>query len=69
MNGRVFVRASGVLAALIGVLGVDGLLNPELDRATLRELLTEIDHFLPADLRTVCDGLRAVTAEVSLRSR
>ncbi len=61
--------ASGVLAALIGVLGVDGLLSPELDRSTLRELLTEIEHFLPADLRAVRDGLRVVTAEVSLRAR
>jgi Golgi phosphoprotein 3 (GPP34) len=60
---------AGMLAALVGVLGVDGLLNPDLDRATLRELLAEIEQNLPADLRTVCTGVRAVTAEVSLRSR
>jgi hypothetical protein len=61
--------AAGTLAALIGVLGMDALLNPELDRATLREILTEIEQFLPGDLRAVCDGVRLVSAEVSLRSR
>ncbi len=61
--------AAGVLAALIGVLGIDGLLNPQLDRPVLRELLAEIEQNLPADLQAVCDGVRAVTAEVSLRSR
>jgi len=61
--------AAGTLAVLIGVLGMDALLNPELDRATLREILTEIEQFLPGDLRAVCDGVRLVSAEVSLRSR
>ncbi len=61
--------AAGGLAALIGVLGIDGLLNPQLDRPVLRELLAEIEQNLPADLQAVCDGVRAVTAEVSLRSR
>jgi hypothetical protein len=59
----------GAVAALIGVLGMDGLLNPEIDRNTLREVLAEIEQFLPTDLRTVCDGVRLVSAEVSLRSR
>ncbi|MDT7581938.1 MAG: hypothetical protein QOK35_3202, partial [Pseudonocardiales bacterium] len=44
-------------------------LAPELDRSTLRELLTEIEQHLPTDLRAVCDGVRAVAAEVSLRAR
>ena len=61
--------AAGTLATLIGVLGIDGLLGPELDRAALRELLAEIEHHLPGDLRLVCDAVRAVSAEVSLRSR
>jgi hypothetical protein len=61
--------ASGVLAALLGVLGVDRLLPTAIDRTTLREMLVEIEQNLPTDLRTVCDGVRAVTAEVSLRSR
>jgi hypothetical protein len=59
----------GVLAALLGALGMDGLLDADLDRATLRELLAEIDLYLPSDLRAVCEGVRAMSAEVSLRSR
>jgi Golgi phosphoprotein 3 (GPP34) len=61
--------ARGVLAALLGVLGVDRLLTSEVDRTTVREVLGEIEQYLPIDLRAVCDGVRAVTAEVSLRSR
>jgi hypothetical protein len=51
------------------VLGIDRLLAEELDRVALRELLTEIEHHLPGDLRAVCDGIRAVIAGVSLRAR
>jgi Golgi phosphoprotein 3 (GPP34) len=61
--------ASGVLAALIGVLDLDGLLNPEIDRATLREILAEVEQHLPTDLQALCDGVRAVSGEVSLRAR
>jgi hypothetical protein len=59
----------GVLAALIGILGLDGLLNLQIDRASMREILTEVELHLPGDLQAVCDGVRAVTAEVSLRAR
>ncbi len=68
-NPKDLTLAAGTLAALIGVLGIDGLLSPELDRAALRELLAEVEHHLPGDLRLVCDAVRAVSAEVSLRSR
>jgi hypothetical protein len=68
-NPKDLTLAAGTLAALIGVLGIDGLLSPELDRAALRELLAEIEHHLPGDLRLVYDAVRAVSAEVSLRSR
>lgn len=61
--------AAGMLAALIAALGLDGLLDPNLDRGIMRELLIEIEQHLPADLAAVCDGLRALTAEVSLRAR
>jgi len=61
--------ATGMLAALVGGLGVDGLLSPDIDRTFLRELLTEIEQHLPTDLRAVYDGVRAVAAEASLRSR
>jgi hypothetical protein len=59
----------GFFAALIGVIGLEGTLNPELDRPALRELLAEIEQHLPADLQAVCDGVRAVTSEVSLRAK
>jgi Golgi phosphoprotein 3 GPP34 len=68
-NPKDLTLAAGTLATLLGVLGIDGLLSPELDRAALRELLAEIEHHLPGDLRLVCDAVRAVSAEVSLRSR
>ncbi len=68
-NPKDLTLAAGTLATLIGVLGIDGLLSPELDRAALRELLAEVEHHLPGDLRLVCDAVRAVSAEVSLRSR
>ncbi len=61
--------AAGVLVALLGVLGIDGLLDQELDRTVLRELLAEIEDHLPGDLRVVSDGVRAKTGEVSLRAR
>lgn len=66
---RDLTLATGMLAALIGVLGIDRLLDAKLDRVALRELLTEIEHHLPGDLRAVCDGIRAVIAGVSLRAR
>jgi Golgi phosphoprotein 3 (GPP34) len=66
---RDLTLAAGTLAALIGVLGIDRLLDQEFDRVPLRELLTEIEHNLPGDLRAVCDGIRAVIAGVSLRAR
>lgn len=66
---RDLTLAAGTLATLIAVLGVDGLFSPELDRAALRELLAEVEQHLPSDLRVVCDAVRAVSAEVSLRSR
>jgi len=48
----------GMLAALIGALGMDGLLDADVDRSTVREILGEIEQFLPTDLRAVCDGDR-----------
>lgn len=66
---RDLTLSAGVLAALIGVLGIDRLLTPDLDRTFLRELLAEIEQNLPTDLRVVCDGVRTATAEMSLRAR
>ena len=59
----------GMLAALVGVLGIEGQLNIGIERSILRELLGEIQQYLPTDLWAVCDAVRKTTAEVSLRSR
>ena len=64
-----FTLRDGVLAALVGVRGIEGVLDVDVDRASMRELLGEIEANLPPDLQTVCDALRSVTTEVSLRSR
>lgn len=61
--------AYGTLAALIESVGLDGLLDPDLDRAVLRVLLTEIEQNLPPDLQILCAGVRSVAADVSLRAR
>ena len=66
---RDLTLAAGVLAALIGAVGLDGSLNLQLDRSYVRELLTEIEQNLPTDLFAVCESVRATTAEVSLRAR
>ena len=61
--------AAGTLAAIVGAVGLDSSFNLQLDRAYLRELLTEIEQNLPSDLFTIYDSVRAVTVEVSLRAR
>lgn len=61
--------AGGMFAALLGVLGADQPLTLDIDRAMVRELLSEVELNLPSDLRAVCNGVRAITAEVSLRLR
>jgi Golgi phosphoprotein 3 (GPP34) len=58
----------GILAALVNALGIEKLLDLNLDRTVQRELLDEIDQNLPTDLKAVCEVLRAVTTEVSVRS-
>ena len=60
---------AGMLAALLSVLGVDRALAADLDRTTVREIISEIESFLPTDLRAVYDGVQAVTSQFSLRLR
>jgi hypothetical protein len=59
----------GMLAVLLSVLGVDRALAADLDRTTVREIISEIESFLPTDLRAVYDGVQAVTSQFSLRLR
>lgn len=60
---------NGFTAALVWALGVDGVLDPELDRAEARELVDEIGERLPADLQELLAGTRAAVAAVSLTVR
>jgi hypothetical protein len=60
---------TGMLAALLKVLGVDGTIAIDQDRATVREILSEIEDYLPTDLRAVYDGVQTVTSQFALRMR
>jgi hypothetical protein len=60
---------AGMLAALLKVLGVDGVIAIDLDRTTVRDIITEIEDNLPTDLRAVYDGVRTVTSQFALRMR
>jgi hypothetical protein len=59
----------GTLAVLIDSLGLDGLLDPALDRSRLHELLAEVEQNLPAELQAVSVAIRTIAGEVSLRAR
>lgn len=64
-----FDLAGAVLAVLVGALGAESVLDPELDRAAARELVGRLETHLPADLRAVVDGVRAAVAAISLTIR
>lgn len=55
--------------ALLWAMGLDALLDPELDRTTLRVLVEQIDEHLPAELAAVLVGARAAAAGLSLAIR
>jgi hypothetical protein len=59
----------GMFAALLSILGVDRALAADVDRATVREIIAEIEENLPADLRAVYDGVQAATSQFALRHR
>ncbi|WP_214405843.1 GOLPH3/VPS74 family protein [Pseudonocardia lacus] len=46
-------------ASLLWTLGVEGVLDPEIDRGAARELVRQVNEHLPADLHTVLAGARA----------
>ena len=60
---------AGMLAALLKVLGVGGAIAIDQDRATVREILSEIEDNLPTDLRAVYDGVQTVASQFALRMR
>jgi Golgi phosphoprotein 3 (GPP34) len=46
-------------ATLLWTLGADGVLDPEIDKNTTRELVRQVNEHLPADLHSVLSGARA----------
>jgi hypothetical protein len=46
-------------ASLLWALGVEGVLDPEIDRSAARELVRQVNEHLPADLHTVLAAARA----------
>jgi hypothetical protein len=61
--------ASGMLVALLSVLGIDRAIAPDVDRTKVREIADEIADHLPTDLRGVYDAVKAISGEASLRLR
>jgi hypothetical protein len=64
-----FDLPGAVVAVLIGALGAEVLLDPELDRATTRDLIGRLRANLPADLRDLMEGVEAAVAAISLTIR
>jgi hypothetical protein len=64
-----FDLPGAVMAVLIGALGVEAVLDPELDRAATRELMGELEENLPVDLRALVDGVRTAVTAISLTVR
>lgn len=64
-----FDLPGAVLAVLVGALGVESVLDPELDRSAARDLMARLEENLPVDLRALTDGVRAAVAAVSLTIR
>ncbi len=64
-----FDLPGGVMAVLIGALGVESVLDPELDRSQIRDLFEELEKHLPDDFLALVEGVRATGSAVSLRVR
>jgi Golgi phosphoprotein 3 (GPP34) len=64
-----FDLAGAVLAVLVGALGIEAVLDPELDRAAARDLMARLEENLPVDLRALVEGVRSAVAAVSLTIR
>ncbi len=64
-----FDLPGAILAVLVGAVGVETVLDPEIDRVAARELMARLEENLPADLRSLVEGVRAAVAAVSLTVR
>ena len=64
-----FDLPGAILAVLVGAVGAETVLDPEIDRTAARELMTRLEENLPADVRALVEGVRAAVAAVSLTIR
>jgi Golgi phosphoprotein 3 (GPP34) len=64
-----FDLSGAVLAVLVGALGIETILDPDLDRPTARELIGRLRGHLPNDLRDLIEGVEAAAAAISLTIR
>jgi len=64
-----FDLPGAVVAVLIEALDSHSVLDPELDRAAIRELSAQLEANLPVHLHAVVQGVRAAVAAVSLTIR
>jgi hypothetical protein len=64
-----FDLPGAIIAVLIGAIGAETVLDPEIDRTGVRELVTRLEENLPADVRALVEGVRAAVAAVSLTIR
>ena len=64
-----FDLPGAVIAVLVGAVGAETVLDPEIDRTVIRELLTRLEENLPTDVRALVEGVRAAVSAVSLTVR
>jgi hypothetical protein len=64
-----FDLSGAVLAVLVGVLGVEPTLDPNIDRAETRELIDRLRTHMPSDLQNLIEGVEAAVAAASLTVR
>jgi Golgi phosphoprotein 3 GPP34 len=64
-----FDLSGAVLAVLVGVLGVEPTLDPNINRAETRELIDRLRTHMPSDLQNLIEGVEAAVAAASLTVR
>jgi hypothetical protein len=61
--------SAGMLMALLSALGFERAIAPDVDQATAREIVAEIEDNLPTDLRAVYHAVQSIAGEAALRLR
>lgn len=68
-NPQEFDLPGAIVVVLIGAVGAETVLDPEIDRTVVRELVARLEENLPVDVRALVEGVRAAVAAVSLTVR